>query len=142
MGQDGGVEGLKLTFSHKNTQITANCWTTINKIDWKLPKKISYTQRQRRSHIKTVEEVLLLYKQSHTCQMGDPHTRKILLLLYHILFTCWSQMIRNMNVTWKLFVYLWLGCFLTYLWLLFLFSIVSSVSHCFLEGYGFCDCDG
>ena len=25
---DGGIEGLKLTFSHKNTKITTNCWTT------------------------------------------------------------------------------------------------------------------
>ena len=47
--QDGGV-GLELT-SHENTKITTNCWTTINKIDWQLPKKISYSQRQRRRHM-------------------------------------------------------------------------------------------
>ena len=45
--RDSRVEGLELTSSHKNSKITTNRWTTINK-DWKLPKKILYIQRQRR----------------------------------------------------------------------------------------------
>lgn len=52
MGPDGRVEGLKFTFSHENTNITTNYRTTISKIDREPPKKISYPQRQRRSHIK------------------------------------------------------------------------------------------
>ena len=56
--QDGETEGFKLT-SHKNTKIATNCSTTINKTDWKLPKKISYTQRQRRSHIQMVGGAIL-----------------------------------------------------------------------------------
>ena len=52
-GQDDGVERLKLISSNGNTKISTTHWTAINKIDWKLPKKISYTQRQR-SHIERV----------------------------------------------------------------------------------------
>ena len=62
--QDGRVEGLELTFSNENTKITANCWTTTNKIDWKLPKNIPYTHRQKRSHTKRVGGELPWYKQS------------------------------------------------------------------------------
>ena len=55
LGQDSsGLSGHKLTFSHKTTNITTNCWKNIKKIDWKLPKKVSYTQRERRSYIKVV----------------------------------------------------------------------------------------
>ena len=43
--QDGGVEGLELTSSHKNTNITTNCWMTIDKKDQN-PPKIFYTQIQ------------------------------------------------------------------------------------------------
>ena len=58
--QDGRV-GLELISSHKSTKITTNCLTTIHRIDMKIPKKISYTQRQRRSHIRIVGGTLLLY---------------------------------------------------------------------------------
>jgi len=34
--QDSWVE-LALTSSHESNKITTNCWTTINKTDWKLP---------------------------------------------------------------------------------------------------------
>ena len=47
--QDGRVE-LELPSSHKNTKITTNCWTTIDKKDWNVSKKIFYIQRQRKSH--------------------------------------------------------------------------------------------
>ena len=77
--QDGRVEGLELISFHENTQITTSCWTIIGKIDWKLPKKISYTQRQR-SHDKMVGRVLSSYKQFHTHQMGDPQPRNKLYL--------------------------------------------------------------
>ena len=70
LGEDGGVEALNLNFSHQNTIITTNCWTIINKIEWKLTKKISYTQRQRRSYIKMVGGVLSWYKQSHPYPLG------------------------------------------------------------------------
>ena len=40
--QDRGVEGHALTPSCENTRITTSCWNS--------PKKISHTQRQRRSH--------------------------------------------------------------------------------------------
>ena len=62
--QDSRVKGLKITSSHKNTKITTNCWRPINKIDWKVPKKTSYIQRHKRSHIKIVGGVLSWYKQS------------------------------------------------------------------------------
>ena len=52
--QDSREEGSELASSHENTKITTNCWTTINQKCWNLPKKISYIQRQRRSHNKVV----------------------------------------------------------------------------------------
>ena len=39
-------EALELTSSHENTKITINCWTTIDKKDWNLPKEIFHIQRQ------------------------------------------------------------------------------------------------
>ena len=63
--QDGRVEGLELNFSHKNTEITSNCWITINKKDWNLPKKIFYNHRQRRSHNKM--------RFSHRSEFWAPH---------------------------------------------------------------------
>ena len=44
-GKEGRVEELKLTSSHKNTQTTTNCPTTIHRNDCNLPRKIFYTQR-------------------------------------------------------------------------------------------------
>ena len=60
--QDGRVEGLELTSYHKNTKITANWWTTIDKKGWNLPKKVLYVQRQRRSHNEMVGGALLWYQ--------------------------------------------------------------------------------
>ena len=37
--QDGRVEGRAITPSYKNTRITTNCWTVINKKTWELTKK-------------------------------------------------------------------------------------------------------
>ena len=37
--QDGGVEGLALTPSCKNTRMTTNCWTIINRKTLELTKK-------------------------------------------------------------------------------------------------------
>lgn len=56
--QDGRVAGLKLTSSYKNTKITTNCSTIINKKDWNLHKNIFYIQGQKRSHNKTVGRAL------------------------------------------------------------------------------------
>ena len=78
--RDSGVEGLELTSSHKNSKITTNWWTTINKIDWKLSKKIPYAPKQRRSHTEIVGGAISWYKQPHTCQVGSPQTGK---KLYH-----------------------------------------------------------
>ena len=57
------VEGLELTSSHEHTKITTNGWTTINKKDWNLPKKVFYIQRQRRNHNETVRGVHLWYNK-------------------------------------------------------------------------------
>lgn len=46
--QDYKVEGPELTSSHENTQITANCSTTIDKKRLEPIEKVFYTQRQRR----------------------------------------------------------------------------------------------
>ena len=62
--QDGGVEGLKLISFHENSKTTTNCWTTTEKIDLKLPKKISYTQMQKWKHKETVGHKLLWHKQT------------------------------------------------------------------------------
>ena len=66
------VKGSALTFSHKNTKITTNCWTTINKKrleptkkDMLLPKEEATTKRQ--------EGCLGDSVQSHTLQVGNPH---------------------------------------------------------------------
>ena len=32
--KDSEVGSLELSFSHENTKITNNCWTTIKKKDW------------------------------------------------------------------------------------------------------------
>ena len=61
--QDNGVEGRKLNYSHENT---TNCWTTTDKKDWNLTKKIFYNKSQRRSQNKTVGGVQLQLK-SHAC---------------------------------------------------------------------------
>ena len=60
--QDGEVEGLELTSSYKNTKITTNCWTTMDKKDWNLPKKVFHIWRQR-SHNERVEEALSWYNK-------------------------------------------------------------------------------
>ena len=54
-------------------QLTAEQPST--KIGWKLPKKVPYPQRQRRSHIEMTGGVLSQYKQSHTHWVGDPQIR-------------------------------------------------------------------
>ena len=72
LGQDGRVEGLKLSFSHENTKITTNWWTAINKIHWKLSKKTP-TPRQRRSHTEMAGGVLSQYKHSHAYWVSDTH---------------------------------------------------------------------
>lgn len=46
-GDEDGGEGLELSFSHESNKTTTNCGTTKNKIDWKLPKMMSYPKRQR-----------------------------------------------------------------------------------------------
>ena len=61
--QEDGVEGHKLNYSHVNT---TNCWTTTDKKDWNLMKKIFYNQSQRRSQNKTMGGVQLQLK-SHAC---------------------------------------------------------------------------
>ena len=77
--QDGGVEGLELTSSHENTKLTTNCWTTINKKDLHLPKKVFYIHRQRRSH-GTVGGALLWYNQIPYPPGGQPTNCKIIIL--------------------------------------------------------------
>lgn len=56
-------------------QLTAE-QTAIRKTGWKLPEKISCTQRLRRNHIKVVGGVLSKEKQSHTRWVGNPQTGK------------------------------------------------------------------
>lgn len=64
----------------KNTKITRNCWTTIDKKDWKLPKEIFYFQRQRKIHNEMVEGERLQYNQI-PYQAGGQHTNwKIIIL--------------------------------------------------------------
>ena len=94
-GQDGRVEGPDFTSSHENTKITTNYWTTIDKKDWNLPKKIFYFQRQRRSHNETVGgehsqynqmpyplggwptdwKIIILQRFSHQNESSEPHLR-------------------------------------------------------------------
>ena len=73
--QGGRVEGLELTSSHKNTKITTNCWTTTDKKEWNLPKKIFYIQRQE-AIMRQYEEGFCDIIKSHTHQVGDPQTEK------------------------------------------------------------------
>ena len=67
---------------HENTKITTNCWTTINKIDWQLPKKKKKRYPTPKSYtptLKMVGGVLSQYKQSHNWQVGNAPGKK----LYH-----------------------------------------------------------
>ena len=57
--QDGGVEGCELTSSQKTTKFTTAkqpLGEKRKKSHWNIPEKISYIQRQRRSHNKGVGE--------------------------------------------------------------------------------------
>ena len=64
-----------LSLKHQNH----NCWTTINKKDSDLPKKIFYTQRQRRSHNKMVGGVLSWYNEIPYPPGGWPTNWKIII---------------------------------------------------------------
>ena len=82
------LEGRELTPSHKNSKITTNCWTTIDKKDWKLPKKIFYIERQRRSHNKMVGGALSWYNPISYLPVGQPTNWKIIVSQR---FSHWSE---------------------------------------------------
>ena len=77
--QDGWAEGLEFTSSHENTKITTNCWTTIDKKDRNLPKKIFYIQRQRRSHNEMVGGAHSWYNQIPNLPGRRPQHWKIII---------------------------------------------------------------
>ena len=78
--EDNGVEGLELTSFCKNTKITTNWWTNIDKKDWNLPNKIVYIQRQKRSHNEMVGGALSWYNQSPCLLGGWPTNWKIIIM--------------------------------------------------------------
>ena len=49
--KDGRVKEFELNFSHENTKVTTNCWTTINRKDWNVQKK----KKKKILHLKTMK---------------------------------------------------------------------------------------
>ena len=74
--EEDGVENLQLTSSHENNKITTNCWTTINKKYWNLPKNTFYIQRQGRNHNEMVGGVHLRYNQIPYPLVGNSQTEE------------------------------------------------------------------
>ena len=64
---DGRVEECLLIFSHENSKIATNCWTTIHRrmLDPTKKKKIPHIQEKRRSHNKTIGGVKSCLKSNH-----------------------------------------------------------------------------
>ena len=61
--KDGGVEGLEVALSHKNTKVTTSCWMAIYQKDSNLPEGMLHIQRQTRSRNKMAGGVHSQYTQ-------------------------------------------------------------------------------
>ena len=58
--KDSEVGSLELSFSHENTKITNNCWTTIKKKNWNYERRYSTSKDKKRNHNNMIGGVLLL----------------------------------------------------------------------------------
>ena len=98
------IADFELTFSHKNNEITTNCWKANNK-DWSLPKKdILYPKRKKKSQWDgrrcmqiiqsnpipsppdgqlTNRRIIISKKSSHRSENSEPHIRLPSLRVLH-----------------------------------------------------------
>ena len=87
--EHGGVKGLEFTFSHENTKITTNCWTTVNKMSWNPRKKIfPYSKSKKKPQQDAGGGVHLWDNQISNLPGGWPTSWKIITAQR---FSHWSE---------------------------------------------------